>query len=110
MADIVVDRLWTENSISILVVVIVTDNFYYPMRHGPDGCGKFVNIKLNNYLECGVRTRQVLFHNNVWRDGCGKFVDRKLGGYFGCGVCNGYFVCPDKQWRGMVVKNCGHKF
>ena len=52
--------LWTKNTMVILVVVYVKVWFYILIWHGRDGCGKVVDTKFRGYFGCGVCKGQFL--------------------------------------------------
>ena len=54
MAEMVVERLWTENPMVILFVVDVMPSLYTPLRKAGDSCGKVVGRKMDGLFGCGV--------------------------------------------------------
>ena len=65
LRGMIVERLWTRNSMVILLVVYVRSVFRSPIWHGGNDCGGVVYRKPDGYFGCGVCKGHFTFPNKT---------------------------------------------
>ena len=76
MAGIVVDTLWTQNTMVILVVVYLKHSYHSPIGHGGDGCEMLWSE--NTIVNLVVVYARISFYSPKKHRGndCGNVVDK----------------------------------